>query len=195
MGRGAHLKRKQLYNQRQTIPQPFGNRDSGQKSLQMIYAALVPSPPSSALTLPCACRRAAGTANAYPYSALNINTKSFSVAVVCILGESVFRLGDQGDILWGLVRVPLLVGRSELGRLGMDLWSRQMSVTFPPSKNPWILRCCGLRLPFSWVQLEEKQEFFSFPLGGARLSGIVVREATLRSSKGAAPSPSPAQGF
>lgn len=41
VGRGAHLKRKQLYNQRQTIPQPFGNRDSGQKSLQMIYVALV----------------------------------------------------------------------------------------------------------------------------------------------------------
>lgn len=195
VGRGAHLKRKQLYNQRQTIPQPFGNRDSGQKSLQMIYAALVALPSILCFDSPLCLPSRGRHGKRISLLCIDINTKSFSVAVVCILGESVFRLGDQGDMLWGLVRVPWLVGRSELGRLGMDLWSRQMSVTFPPSKNPWILRCCGLRLPFSWVQLEEKQEFFSFPLGGARLSGIVVGEAALLSSKGAAPSPSPAQGF
>lgn len=101
VGRGAHLKRKQLYNQRQTIPQPFGNRDSGQKSLQMIYAALVALSSTLRFDSPL-CLQSRGTANAHPCFALKVNVKSCSVGVVCILGESVFRLGVQGGHAFGV---------------------------------------------------------------------------------------------
>lgn len=71
-----------------------------------------------------------------------------------------------------------------------------MSVTFPfPFQKSLDFAVLGAEPPLSWVPLQEKQEFFSFPLGGARLSGIVVGEAALRASKGEAPSPSPAHGF
>lgn len=65
-----------------------------------------------------------------------------------------------------------------------------------PSLPPKTLRFCGVvgcASPFLWVPAAGKQ-FFSLPLGGARLSGIAVYRVAQRASNDAAPSTSPVQG-
>lgn len=68
---------------------------------------------------------------------------------------------------------------TELRRRGVFFCSRQTGVKSPSNRSPPVFVCRGLCLPFPPGASSEEQKF-SFPLGGARLSGIAVSEAARR---------------
>lgn len=107
------------------------------------------------------------------------------LSVICILEEGAFHLEVQRirrvsawpTCFWGLVTVSLLVERGELAR--PVCWFFVVVKWVSPPFSPRVLgfccvACCAACFP--WAPTWKKQ-FFSIPLGGARLPGIVVRRS------------------